>query len=160
MTDGPRSLLDGPWRLAYWLAFRLLRCWWFLRRPHHQGALVAVWHEGRVLMLTPSYRKTLDFPGGGRRRGEAAAQAAARELAEETGIAVVQAALALALEMTVFWHWRYDEVAIFELRLAEPPVIRIDGREIVAARFLAPEAALAAEVSPFVRAYLATTAVA
>jgi len=160
MTDGPRSLLDGSWRLAYWLAFRLLRCWWFLRRPRHRGALVAVWHEGRVLMLRPSYRKTLDFPGGGRRRGEAAAAAAARELGEETGIAAAPAALALALEMTVFWHWRYDEVAIFELRLAEPPAIRVDRREIVAARFMAPAAALAAELSPFVRAYLAAAAVA
>ncbi|HUH85041.1 MAG TPA: NUDIX domain-containing protein [Stellaceae bacterium] len=160
MTDGPRSLLDGLWRIAYWLAFRLLRCWWFLRRPHHQGALVAVWHEGRVLMLTPSYRKTLDFPGGGRRRGEGAAEAAARELAEETGIRAAPTALALTLEMTVFWHWRYDEVAVFELRLAEPPAIRVDGREIVAARFMAPEAALAAPLSPFVRAYLRAGAVA
>lgn len=160
MTDGARSLLDGPWRLAYRLAFGLLRCWWFLRRPHHQGALVAVWHEGRVLMLTPSYRKTLDFPGGGRRRGEAAAQAAARELAEETGIAAAPAALALALEMTVFWHWRYDEVAVFELRLADPPAIRVDRREIVAARFMAPDAALATPLSPFVRAYLERAGVA
>jgi len=160
MTDGPRSLLDRFWRLAYWLAFRLLRCWWFLRRPHHQGALVAVWHEGRVLMLTPSYGRMLNFPGGGRARGETAAQTAARELAEETGIAVVPAALALAQEMTVFWHWRYDEVAIFELRLAEKPAIRVDGREIVAARFMAPEAALATPLSPFVRAYLAAAAVA
>jgi 8-oxo-dGTP diphosphatase len=160
MTDGPRSLLDRFWRLAYWLAFRLLRCWWFLRRPHHQGTLVAVWHEGRVLMLTTSYRRTLDFPGGSRGRREAAAQAAARELGEETGIAAAPTTLRLVLEMTVFWHWRDDEVAIFELRLAEKPAIRVDGREIVWAGFMAPEAALAAPLSPFVRAYLAAAAVA
>ena len=154
MADAVSSFLDRPWQLAYRWAYRLLRCWWFLRRPSHQGALVAVWHEGRVLMLTPSYRATLDFPGGGRRVGEGAADAAVRELAEETGIAAPPASLSLAGEMTAFWDWRHDHVTIFELRLAAPPPLRVDRREIVAARFMPPEAVLAAPISRFVRAYL------
>jgi 8-oxo-dGTP pyrophosphatase MutT (NUDIX family) len=154
MTEPTCAMLDLPWRLAYRLAYRLLCCWWFLRRPRHRGALVAVWHEGRVLMLTPSYRPTLDFPGGGWRPGEGAANAAARELAEETGIAAPPAALSLAGEMTAFWDWRHDHVTIFELRLAALPALRIDRREILAARFMRPETVLSQPISPFVRAYL------
>jgi 8-oxo-dGTP diphosphatase len=158
MAEPISSFLDLPRQLAYRLAYRLLRCWWFLRRPPHQGALVAVWHEGRVLMLTPSYRATLDFPGGGRRSGEGAADAAARELAEETGIATPSASLSLVREMTAFWDWRHDHVTIFELRLAAPPALRVDRREILAARFMPPEAVLASPISPFVRAYLGARA--
>ena len=149
------SLLDAAFRLAYRLGFRALRLWWFLRRPSHRGAVVAVWHEGRVLMLRQSYRRTLDFPGGGLARDEAPRAAACRELAEEVGLAVPADALRLVREMTASCDYRRDHVAIFELRLERPPTLRLDGREVVAAAFMAPEAVLAAEISPFVRAYLA-----
>lgn len=159
--DAPpaRGALDAGFRLAYRLAFALMRLWWFLRRPEHRGALVAVWHDGRVLMLRQSYRDTLDFPGGGLLRGEAPAEAACRELGEEVGIAVAPAALRLAREMTAWRDFRRDHVSIFELRLGMRPALRFDHREIVAAEFMAPAAALAGPVSPFVRAYLLAAAV-
>lgn len=156
----PAPALDAGVRLAYRLAFTLLRAWWFLRRPDHRGALVAVWHDGRVLMVHPSYRRTLDFPGGGVGRGEAPAAAALRELDEEVGIVAAPAALRLAREMTAWWDFRRDHVSIFELRLGERPALRIDRREIVAAEFMAPAAILDRPVSPFVRAYLGAAAVA
>jgi 8-oxo-dGTP pyrophosphatase MutT (NUDIX family) len=152
--------LDAGFRLVYRLAFRVLRIWWFLRRPAHRGAIVAVWHAGRVLVVRPSYRRTLDLPGGGIARGEAAVAAACRELGEEVGIAIAPAALSFALEMTAWWDYRRDHVSIFELRLeGPPPAIRVDRREIAAAEFMAPAAMLAGEISPFVRAYLAAAAV-
>ncbi|MGO8917589.1 MAG: NUDIX hydrolase [Stellaceae bacterium] len=149
-----RGFIDAGYRLAYRLGFPVIRLWWFLRRPDQQGALVAVWHEGRVLMLRQSYRDLLDFPGGGLEHGETPRACARRELAEEVGIAVPQEALALAREMTVLRDYRRDHVSIFVLRLAEPPSLTLDRREIVAASFMTPAAALAAKLSPFARAYL------
>jgi 8-oxo-dGTP diphosphatase len=55
----------------------------------------------------------------------------------------------------VEWDWRRDHVRIFELHLSGEPVIRIDNREIVGARFVDPRAPLAADtLPPFIRAYL------
>jgi 8-oxo-dGTP diphosphatase len=154
------SALDVGFRLAYRLAFRVLRVWWFLRRPTHRGVVVAVWHAGRVLVVRPSYRRTLDLPGGGIARGEAAVAAACRELGEEVGIAVAPSALRLALEMTAWWDFRRDHVSIFELRLdGPPPAIRVDRREITGAEFMASASVLAGQISPFVRAYLGAAAV-
>jgi 8-oxo-dGTP diphosphatase len=154
-----RSLVDAGFRLAYRLGFRAMRGWWYLLRPPHQGVVVAVCHAGRVLLLQQSYRDTLDFPGGGVQRGEAPLATAQRELAEETGIAVPPAALRLVTEISLLWDYRQDRVAIFELRLVEPPRLRLDGREIVGAEFMTREAALAAPISPFVRAYFAAAGV-
>lgn len=150
-----RALLDGGFRFAYRLAFRAMRLWWFVRRPDHRGALVAVWQGERVLMLRQSYRRMLVFPGGGLDRRETPRAGACRELAEEIGLVVAPEALSLAREMTALWDWRRDHVAIFELCLAAPPALRLDQREIVAAAFMTPAAALAAELPPFERAYLA-----
>lgn len=136
------------------MAFRLLRAWWYLRRPDHRGAIVALWVGRRVLMLRPSYRDTLDFPGGGIEGGETPAAAACRELAEEIGLAVRAEELVHAGDIVAWWDYRRDHVAIFELRLDAPPALRIDNREIVAAGFMTRDAALVSPVSPFVRAYL------
>jgi 8-oxo-dGTP diphosphatase len=156
----PVPALDPAFRLAYRLAFCLLRAWWFVRRPDHRGAIVAVWHDGCLLMVHPSYRPTVDFPGGGIGQGETAAAAALRELGEEVGIVAVPEALRLVREMTAWLDFRRDHVSIFELRLAERPALRVDRREIVAAEFMTPAAVLDRPISPFVRAYVAAAAVA
>jgi hypothetical protein len=66
---------DWLWRLGYRLGFRAARLWWRLRRPAHDGAVVAVWWDGRVLAVQQSYRKNPSWPGGGIRRGEEAREA-------------------------------------------------------------------------------------
>lgn len=147
-------LSDAGFRIAYRIAFRLLLIWWFLRRPHHRGAVVAVWLDGAVLMLRQSYRGLLDFPGGSIGRNELPLQAACRELAEEVGLAVPPEALSHARDIVVWWEHRRDHVSIFELRLSEMPALRLDNREIIGARFMTPSAALAAGVPPYIRAYL------
>ncbi len=152
--------LDWPWRLAYRLGFRAARLWWRLRRPDHDGAVVAVWWGGRVLAVQQSYRDNPSWPGGGIRRGEQPREAARRELREELGLEVDPDGLVLARDTVVDWDFRRDRVRVFELRLRAEPVLRVDNREIVAARFVDPRALLAEEVlPPFIRAYLNETAV-
>ena len=53
------------------------------------------------------------------------------------------------------WDFRREHVRVFELRLQNEPVLRIDNREIVAARFVEPRALLAERIlAPFIRAHL------
>ena len=72
-------------RVGYRLAYLTLRLWWFVRRPATNGAAVALWHAGKVLMVRTSYRGCYSLPGGFVRRGEPSEQAARRELREELG---------------------------------------------------------------------------
>jgi 8-oxo-dGTP pyrophosphatase MutT (NUDIX family) len=150
----PGGLVDGLVQRALRLAYRGLRLWWFVRRPYHRGAVVAVWHAGRLLLLRHSYRDVLGFPGGGVGRHETPEAAARRELVEELGLHLGSEPLVLAADMTLFWEYRRDHVRIFEVELAAPPALAIDNREVVAARFVAPGEAIALPLSPFIRLYL------
>ena len=63
--------------------------------------------------------------------------------------------LVLARETVVDWDFRREHVRVFELRLRAAPDLRIDNREIVAARFVEPRALLAERIlPPFIRAHL------
>ena len=78
-----------------------------------------------------------------------------RERREELGLDARPDDLVLAREMVVDWDDRREHLRVFELRLRAEPVLRIDNREIVAARFVDPQALLAEHVlPPFIRAYL------
>ncbi len=152
---GPRpDLTDRAWQLAYWVGFRLARAWWRVRRPHHHGAVVAVWLDGMILGVRQSYTSRLGWPGGGIWRGEDPTHAAQRELREELGLRVDAADLRLVRRMTCRTDYRHDHVCIFELHLAAPPALRLDGREITCAGFMHPQDMLAAKTADFVRAYL------
>ncbi len=142
------------WRLGLWVAYRLLRMLWFVLRPRHRGALVAVWHDGRVLLVRNSYRRSLSFPGGGVKRNELPAEAAARELQEEVGISARSGDLNFVCDILATFHFQHDRCAFFELRLAWFPRIRVDGREVVSGEFMSLDDALAQKLLPPVRAYL------
>ncbi len=152
------SLIDRAWRLALLIGFSLARLWWRLRRPQHQGALVAMHVDGQVLLLRSSYRRAWNFPGGGVHAGEQPDVAARREMVEEIGVDVAAlgaAALQPGRVECGVWDGRQERVHVFELRLDRLPKLRLDGREIVAARLVSPGEARGLRLTGPVAAYFA-----
>ena len=45
------SRMNAIARLAYRSAYLMARAWWFIRRPHTFGSVVAVWCDGRLLLV-------------------------------------------------------------------------------------------------------------
>ena len=138
----------------YWLAARLYETWQLLARPHIHGALVAIWHQKRLLLVQTSYRHGLGLPGGGLERRETARQAAVRELAEELGLRVTPGELVDPWQITEHSARGKNTVTIFTLWAAREPAIRLDGLELVAAHWLTTEVALSRPLVSHVRAYL------
>jgi 8-oxo-dGTP diphosphatase len=131
------KLIDAAWRMAFRLGFPLARLWWRLRRPRHEGALVAVHVGAALLVVRSSYRTAWNFPGGSVRQGEAPEAAARRELAEEIGL-TAHSMLPRGVASGI-WDGRRDQVHFFELRLDRLPELQLDNREIIAARLVLPE---------------------
>jgi 8-oxo-dGTP pyrophosphatase MutT (NUDIX family) len=119
------------------LGFRLARAWWRLRRPDHEGALVAIYVGRMLLLVKPSYRSEWNLPGGSISPGETPHAAALRELEEEIGL--TSHPLRPAGSACGIWDGRRDTVHFFELHLDFVPELRLDNREIVAVHLASPE---------------------
>jgi len=144
------ALIRAVYRLAHW-GLRLL---WFVRRPETTGALIAVWHRGRVLLVKNSYRRQLTLPGGYVRTREDRRTTAARELREEVGIRVPPSRLVHAYHGTHFFEYRKDTLDIYELEMDETPNVQVDHREVVRAEFHTPAEALDLSIVPHLEEYL------
>ena len=144
------ALIRALYRVAHW-GLRLL---WFIRRPETSGALVAVWHHGRVLLVKNSYRPQLTLPGGYVRAREDRRTTAARELREEVGIKVQPKRLVHAYHGTHLFEHRKDTLDIYELDLDAAPKVTVDQREVVEAEFHTPDEALGMSIVPHLEEYL------
>lgn len=138
----------------YWLAARLYETWQLLARPHNHGALVAIWHQRRLLLVQTSYRHGLGLPGGGLERRETARQAAVRELAEELGLKVSLDELLDPWQITETSARGKNSVTIYTLRATQEPAIGLDGLELVAYHWLTTQEALGRPLVSHVREYL------
>jgi ADP-ribose pyrophosphatase YjhB (NUDIX family) len=148
------SVVDLGFQTAFKVAHRMLRAYWFVRRPSTHGALVAVWNEGELLLVKNSYRSHFTLPGGYIRSDETPADAAARELREEVGIDVVAADVRTAYTGVHEFENRHDRVTISEIEVAQRPRLAVDNREVVWAGFLSPAQILAKPIVPHLADYL------
>jgi 8-oxo-dGTP pyrophosphatase MutT (NUDIX family) len=145
-------LIDFVWRMVLRLGFRFARAWWYLRRPRHEGALVAIYVGRALLLVKSSYRAEWNFPGGSIRRGETPDAAAQREMEEEIGLS--SHALRPAGSACGIWDGRRDRVHFFELHLDRVPELRLDNREIIATHLASPEELRGIALTGAVAAYL------
>jgi len=148
------SLIDAGFRVAYRIAYQLMRLRWHVVRPHTHGALIAVWHQGELLIVKNSYVEYHCLPGGYLKRGETALAAAVRELAEECSIRIRPEELRLGRTETHQFEGKTDTVDIFDLDVDVRPPFRVDGREVVSAQFLKPDAALKLALFPPLRRHI------
>ena len=120
------------------LAHRLRHRWRQLARIPIAGvSVVLVNAEGAILLLRHSYGPAVwALPGGGLKRGEDPAECARREVQEELGITLdkVHAFATLEEELSGAPHTAH----LFSATATAEPVP--DGREILEARFFAPQA--------------------
>jgi 8-oxo-dGTP pyrophosphatase MutT (NUDIX family) len=116
---------------------------------------VAVWYQGRVLLVKNSYRAQLTLPGGYIRPREDRRVAAARELREEVGITVQPKRLVHAYHGTHLFEHRKDTLDIYELEVEDLPQVQVDDREVVLAEFHTPDEALNMRIVPHLEEYLA-----
>jgi 8-oxo-dGTP diphosphatase len=147
-------MLDGFYRLGYKSAYKMMRMYWAVRRPDTHGALVAIWNDGKVLLVRNSYLTYYGLPGGYVRPDETARQAAARELLEEVGVGITEDKLEPALDITHEWEGKHDHVEIFRLDLPYEPKVKVDNREVIAAQMYTPDEALKLELFPPVKKHI------
>ncbi|SAK92776.1 NUDIX hydrolase [Caballeronia temeraria] len=133
----PASFVDSVWRVMLRIGFQFARVWWHIRRPHHEGALVAIYVGPMLLLVKSSYRREWNLPGGSIDPGETPYAAALREIEEEIGLS--SHSLIPAGGARGVWDGRSDTVHFFELHLDSMPELRLDNREIVDARLASPE---------------------
>ena len=123
-------------RLAYQAAHAIRHRWRRWRKAPLVGVtMIARDRDERLLMVRLNYAETgWSFPGGGPRRGEDLANAALRELQEETGCEGVRPKLVGCLEETLSGspHTAHIYTCLTD-DLPQP-----DGREVGDARFFPP----------------------
>ena len=132
----------------------MLRSYWFVRRPSTSGALAAVWHDGKVLLVKNSYRKHYTLPGGYVRPGEDPRAAASRELFEEVRLRIDHERFEHAYHGTKPFEFRRDTLDIYETTVDEAPELRVDAREVVWAGWKSPAEARAMHIVPHLAEYL------
>lgn len=139
-------------RRALRVAHSVRHRWWRWRRAPLDGVtMIARDLQGDLLLVRLSYAEAgWSFPGGGARRGEAMADAAARELAEETGCTAGKVRLVGCMEETV--SGSPHTAHVFTCITLDRPVP--DSREVVEARFF-PTHSLPHPMTPRTQARLA-----
>jgi len=110
----------------------------FVFRPRTRGVKCVVEHAGTWLLIRNTYgHKYWTLPGGGVKRRESPADAARREVREEVGIALRD--VEPLGEYFSTRHYSKDTVYCFRARV-ENTDHQIDGKEILEARWFAPDA--------------------
>ena len=148
------TLVDRGFHLAYTVAYRLMRVYWKATQAHTHGALVALWHDGRILLIRNSYHDYYSLPGGYVHSGESGRRAAVRELKEEVGLVVDADRLEQVLDLQHVWEARRERLELYSLDCDVAPSVEIDRREVISAEYYSPEQALGLKLFPPIRRHI------
>jgi len=148
------NFVDKMIQKLFQIAYQIKLLYNRLVFPNAYGAYVAVWAEGKVLMIKNSYKSYFTLPCGGIKKNELAEQAAIRELFEEVRIKVDVGQLSFFDEFIIDVECMHDHIHLFELKLEKIPEFVVDNREVVWGDFIEPEEAIKWELFPVVRDYL------
>jgi 8-oxo-dGTP pyrophosphatase MutT (NUDIX family) len=121
-------------RLFYQLAYHALQVLSVFRRSDGRGVKCVLTNSGRVLLVRHTYgaRETWYLPGGGVRRSETPADAAAREISEELGLRDLSMRELTTVSMRVI----RKPVALTGMHaVLQEPVVHPDPVEIAEARW-------------------------
>lgn len=111
------------------------------------ASLVVAVHAGAVLMMFDRRRQQWELPGGMREAGESSRRAAARELAEETGIRGVALTFAAVAEFVLTRPARRELLAVYRTDLPAAPRLSLS-EEGLGFRWWSPGAPVGADASP------------
>jgi len=145
------SLLDRTCQIGYVVTYR---CWQiFLRfsKIGTTGAQVLVTFDDQVLLIKTSYRPTYSLPGGYLGKLEDYASAACREVMEETGIVLDRSQLNEMLLFEQTHSGRLTSNMIFTCNINPKPLLTMDKREVVFARFVPIQEALSMQLDEIAR---------
>jgi ADP-ribose pyrophosphatase YjhB (NUDIX family) len=125
----------------YRAGYPAMRTVWFFTRPRLNGVKCVVRSGDEVLLVRHTYgdREQWTLPGGRVRRDEAPEHAAARELNEETGLAIGEWRGLGSLQS--FQDFRHDTLHCFGAALDGDlrPELRLDPAEILDAGWFRPD---------------------
>lgn len=110
-------------------------------------SLVVVRFGPEVLLVFDNWRRQWEIPGGMLEPGETARAAAARELAEETGIVAAALEFRAVADFALAGPPRRESGAIYSVGLEEPPRLRIND-EVSAFRWWHPDSPVGPDQSP------------
>lgn len=128
-SDGAKiGLAVALRRVAYRVAYLMLRVYWALFRPRSRGVKCVLTDGDQVLLVRHTYGpRGWDLPGGSIRRRESPAHAATREMQEELGVAVEHWQLLGQFEFVI--DRRRDSLHCFQAELHAPRLV-IDHGEL------------------------------
>ncbi len=152
MTDN--NFFDTPIQWLFKLAYQLKLLYNKIFYPDAYGVYVAVWAEGKILMIKNSYKSYFTLPCGGIKKDESAEQAAVRELLEEVNIQTNAKELSFFSSFLSVFENMHDHINLYELYLKKVPQFNIDNREVIWGEFITLEEALEMDLFPVVHDYL------
>ncbi len=141
-------------RFFYRWAYRAVKLRFYFTRPTISGVYVAVWHEGRLLVIRNSYKASYTIPCGRIKRGENTAHAAVRELNEEVGIQLDPEQLSFVGTYTGQFRYASDIGSFFEVVMSRMPPVTPDNREVIWAQFMTLDQIRKLPLNPTVKAWL------
>ncbi|WP_340588862.1 NUDIX hydrolase [Erythrobacter alti] len=132
------KLIPAPLhRLALRIGYRLRKYFWKLARPDVAGVAVLLRDaDGRLLLVRHSYGpRSWAIPGGGMRANEDPAEAARREMREELGCELAELRVLQVFDENL--SGAPHRAHVYTATTTGEP--RIDGRELLEARWFAAE---------------------